>query len=150
MAVVTGASDLFPTDPLDQPMPTRRAGVRRAVISSVANAGTDSNGSMYKLASLPSHVILAPGTLFDVEAWGFAQVVIGTKDDTDALLDVARSAATTQSPIAWGDANHGLELWQVLGLASDPGGDIDLYAHAEADATGAGSMPFVIEYFDTH
>jgi len=51
-----------------------------------------------------------------------------------------------RNPIAQGDANHGLRLWEVLGLAASPGGNIALYAHAEANATGAGSMPFRIAY----
>ncbi|MFT6772313.1 MAG: hypothetical protein ACJA1L_000017 [Paracoccaceae bacterium] len=148
MAVVTSSSDLFPPDPLDQPMPSKLAGILRHAIGSVACAATDSANSMYRLAQLPSVAIMHPETLFDVEAWGFAQVVIGSKEQTDAILDVAKSAATTQSPFAWGDANHGLELWQVLGLAADPGGFIDIYAHAEAGATGAGSMPFCIAWVD--
>lgn len=50
------------------------------------------------------------------------------------------------APIANGDANHGKRLWEVLGLASDPGGMIALWKHAAANATGAGSMPFAIHY----
>ena len=74
-------------------------------------------------------------------------MVIGTIDDTDALLDVARSAATTQSPITRFGTGHGKPLWELLGLAARPSDNIvTLYAHAEATATAAGTMPFQIDY----
>ncbi|MEC9435159.1 MAG: hypothetical protein VYD87_19835 [Pseudomonadota bacterium] len=151
MAIVTGNSNLYRSaQALDlMPDPHALAGVVRHAVGTVANASTDSSGSMYRLAKLPSYAILHPSTFFDVENWGFAQVVIGSRDITDQILDVARSAATGQSPFAWGDANHGKRLWEVLGMSVDPNGSIDLYAHAEANATGAGSMPFCIAWLDT-
>ena len=152
MAIVKGKPDLVAnyldafiaqSDPAD---PNRARGRPIYVQGTVANAATDSNTSMYHLCDLPSDCILLEHTAFDVQNWGFAQVVIGTRDDTDALLDVAKSAANTQRPITFGDANHAKELWEVLGLAANPGGTIGLYAHAEADAAGAGSMPFQVVY----
>lgn len=148
MAVETGKSDLI-RDYLageGAPDPMRLKGRRFIATGTVANGAADSNLSMYHLIDLPSDCILDEDTAFDVENWGFAQVVIGTQTDTDALLDVARSAATTQRPIAFGDTNHGKELWEVLGLAADPGGEIGIWVHAEANATGAGSMPFQFSY----
>lgn len=121
-------------------------GLVRHAIGTVANAADDSLGSKYRLARVPSDAIMHPETTFDVENWGFAQVVIGSETVTDQILDVARAAETSQSPFAWGDDNHGQRLWQVLGLASDPGGFIEIFAHAEANATGAGSMPFCIAW----
>ncbi|MDF2143201.1 hypothetical protein [Paenirhodobacter sp. CAU 1674] len=113
----------------------------------VANSAADSATSTYHLVDLPAHAILDSRTAFDVENWGFATVSIGTLDDADALISVAKSSGNTVSPIAFGDANHGLALWQVLGLAAEPAsGVVSLYAHAPADATGAGSMPFEIHY----
>ncbi|SFI60782.1 hypothetical protein [Albimonas pacifica] len=150
MAVVNGISNLFrsPIALGAVPDAVQVKGVRRCAVGTVANASTDSSGSTYKLCSIPSHAIMHPDTLLDVENWGFAQVVIGSKEAPDALLDVAKSAATTQAPFAWGDANHGKRLWEVLALAADPGGLIDIYATAEANATGAGSMPFAFEWID--
>jgi len=75
-----------------------------------------------------------------VSGWGFAAVRIGTKTDVDALVAVVTSAAAVVNPVAIGDAKHGVPLWQVLGLAADPGGNIGLWAHAIANATGAGSL----------
>ena len=143
LALRQGHAFIAQSDPAD---PNRARGRPIYVQGTVANAATDSNTSMYHLCDLPSDCILLEHTAFDVQNWGFAQVVIGTRDDTDALLDVAKSAANTQRPITFGDANHAKELWEVLGLAANPGGTIGLYAHAEADAAGAGSMPFQVVY----
>lgn len=149
MPVVSGKSNLIHGTfdyGADAPDPQAAKGRLILATGTVANAADDSNASMYELARIPSQALLHEATFFDVENWGFAQVVIGTKTDTDALLDVARSAANVQSPIAIGDAHHGKPLWEILGLAADPGGDISLWAHAEAGATGAGTMPFRIAY----
>lgn len=148
MAIVSGKSDLIPDKYAGDaaPDPMRLKGRTYMATGTLTNAASDSNTSMYRMIDLPSDCILDELTKFDVQNWGFAQVVIGTETDTDALLDVARSAANLQAPIAFGDANHGVELWQLLGLASDPGGMIGIWCHAEADATGAGSMPFQFSY----
>jgi hypothetical protein len=150
MAVVNRKSNLFRDAAAlgAIPMPNALRGVVRHAVGSVANVAGDSNNSSYLLASVPSHAIMHPNTLFDVQNWGFAQAVIGSKAIQDQILDVAKSAATTQSPFAFGDANHGKELWDVLGMAADPGGTIEIYAHAEANATGAGTMPFCIAWID--
>lgn len=149
MAVVETNSDLI-HDYLDPgsvpPDPVQARGRLIVATGTVANAADDSNGSMYHLVDLPSDCILQPDTFFDVQNDGFAQIVIGTRGDTDALIDQTRATENTVSPIAAGDAHHGKRLWEVLGLAADPGGNIGLYKHAEADATGAGSMPFAIHY----
>lgn len=152
MAVVTTLSDLI-HDPLnraetapDAPDPQRARGRVICAVGTVANAGDDSNLSSYHLADIPSRAILHEDTFFDVENWGFAQVVIGIEGDTDALVDQTKATENIVTPIAMGDANHGKALWEMLGLAEDPGGDIRIIASAEANATGAGAMPFRIAY----
>lgn len=148
MAIKHEMSDLFRNAHALQgsPDPLKTKGRAIYLTGAVANTADDSSGSTYRLAELPSDCYLHEDTFFDVENGGFAQVVIGTKTDTDAFLDVAKSAATIQTPISQGDASHGKQLWEILGLAEDPGGYITLYMHAEADATGAGSVPFRIVY----
>lgn len=149
MAVVSGKSNLI-ADYLSGAAgldPEFSRGRPIMAQGSVSNASTDSNLSKYHLADIPSHAVLGDRTAFDVENWGFAAIRIGTADDVDALASVLKSAGNTVSPIAFGDANHGKALWEVVGLAADPGGVISIYAHAIANATGAGSMPFRIEYF---
>lgn len=148
MAVVNLKSSLFrdahSMDPLIDPLLTKG----RIIVSTgvATNASADETGSIYRLVDLPSDCILVSDTFFDVENWGFAQVVIGTKDDTDALIDQTRATETIITPIADGDVNHMLRLWETLGMSEDPGGTIALFAHAEANATGDGSMPFRIHW----
>lgn len=149
MAVVSVKSDIV-HDYLDaNSTPADPVQIRGRLIvatGTVTNASDDSSASMYHLVDLPADCILQPGTFFDVENDGFAQIVIGTKTDTDALVDQTRATENIVTPIANGDANHGKRLWEVLGLAADPGGTIGIWKHAEAGATGAGSMPFAIHY----
>lgn len=149
MAVVSGKSDLI-HDPLDSsstpPDPQQARGRPIHVIGTLTNAATDSNLSKYHLADLPATCILTEDTFFDVAADGFAQIVIGTEDDTDALVDQTKATGNTVTPIAVGDAFHGKQLWEVLGLAANPGGMISIWKHAEANAVGAGSMPFRFVY----
>lgn len=126
--------------------PAKARGRPIVIAGDIANTATDNNGSRYLLAMLPSAAILDARTAFQVQNWGFATVSIGTRTDVDALVQVLKSAGNVVSPVVQFDAKHGLPLWQVLGLAADPGADIGIYAHAIADATGAGSMKFEIHY----
>lgn len=149
MAVVTGKSTLI-HDYLDPnslpPDPQFLRGHVTMATGSVANLSTDNATSKYRLCSVPSGAILDERTALQVQNWGFATVNIGTKTDTTALLTVARSAANVQSPIVFGDANHGKRFWERLGLAADPGGDIGIWAHGPADATVAGVLKFTIAW----
>lgn len=150
MAVVNVKSDLFRNEGTSGAVvdSKRVRGRIKQAIGTVTNLSTDSNLSTYLLARIPSHAILTERTQFDVENDGFAAIRIGTLTDVDALVSVAKTDGNTVTPIAFGDANHGKELWEVLGLASDPGGDIGIYKHAVANAAGAGSMPFRFEWVE--
>ncbi|WP_284262471.1 hypothetical protein [Roseicyclus amphidinii] len=151
MPVVKKHSNLVPRalGGAAHPDPHAVAGTLRIATGTVTNAADDSNLSSYRLVDLPSSCYLHPDTFFDVQNWGFAAIRIGTETDVDALVSVLKSAGNQVDPIAKGDANHGKPLWQVLGLAADPGGHIALYAHAIANATGAGEMPFQVHYIHT-
>lgn len=144
MAVVNTLSDLYAdrVNDVDPPNPHRLAGRPVNAVGSVSNGASDSTASTYRLGSVPSNGYPHEDTFFDVTSWGFAQIVIGTQDDTTALVNQTKATENMVTPIAAGDANHGNQWWEVLGMASDPGGFIDIYAHAAAGATGAGSMDF--------
>ncbi|HBT01749.1 MAG TPA: hypothetical protein DEB47_18250 [Citreicella sp.] len=149
MAVVTGNSNLvYDHFDITATPPDPEVARGRLVLStgSVANAGTDSSGSKYHLANVPSNALVHEDTFFGVASWGFAQVVIGTETDTDALVDQTKATENVVTPFAVADANHGKRWWEVLGLAENPGGQLEIWAHAEANATGAGSMTFRIAY----
>jgi hypothetical protein len=142
MPVVNKKSDLFGADA----DPAKARGRPITTTFTVANAADDSSLSTFLLARLPSEAILDSRTAFQVQNWGFATVNIGTLTDIDALGTVAKSAGNVYSPVAFGDARHGLPLWEALGLAANPGGEIEIYAHASANATGAGSMKGEFHY----
>lgn len=121
-------------------------GVLRFVTATLTNAADDLSGSTFRIASLPSCAVLDALTGFQVQNWGFADIRIGTAGNPAALVSVLKSAGNVVNPIVRFDAKHGQPLWQALGLADDPGGMIDLFAHAIANATGAGSMKVEIAY----
>lgn len=150
MAVVTTNSTLI-HDPnvsgSEAPDPQLARGRPVYATGSVSNASDDSSGSTYVLARIPANAIMLPDTFFDVENWGFAQVVIGLADDTDALVDQTKASENTVTPFAQGDANHATPFWEVLGLSEAPeDGFVEIVASSEAGATGAGSMPFQFAY----
>jgi hypothetical protein len=148
MPVVNVKSTLFKaeSDPLGaEPKPELARGRPIVATGSMANLATDSLTSKYLLAELPSDAILDTRTFFKVDTWGYTDIRIGTLTDVAALVSQLRSAAAIVSPLTQGDARHGQPLWQALGLASDPGGTIGIYAHGSGAIT-AGSMRFEIHY----
>ena len=149
MAVVEVKSNLKP-DYLDatilQPDPIEVAARMIYANGNVANGAADSALSTYHLLDLPSDCILDQATFFKVDGWGFDQIQIGTDTDPIALVDQTKATAAIVTPIAQGDANHAKRLWEVLGMANDPGGEIGIYVSAAAAATGAGVMTFQIAY----
>lgn len=150
MAIVTQKSNLYRAEQTGGPVPDalQVKGVVRRATGKVTNAATDSAGSVYKLAKLPSRVILGPGTLFHNQGWGFATTQVGIAGAATALFTKTTIASTTESPITGIEAASGQRLWEQLGMAADPNGEIELVAIAAANATGAGSMPFTIEWID--
>ena len=126
--------------------PIHKAGRLVVITATVVNAMTDSALSTYQLADLPSDCLLHDLTGLRVDGWGYAQVNVGTLTNPTALMTVARSAGAAARPMVFGDAKHGKRLWEILGLAADPGGVIGLYLHAPAAPTAAGTCPFQIVY----
>lgn len=142
MPIVKKKSDILSADPDI----AKANGYARCIAATLTNAADDLSGSTYRIGSLPSCAVLDARTAFQVQNWGFAAIRIGTAANPAALVSVLKSAGNVVSPIVQFDARHGLPLWSVLGLAEDPGGMIDLYAHAIANATAAGSMLVEIHY----
>ena len=127
--------------------PARARGERFGSIDSVSNLITDSVGSKYLLTTLPSECVLLPQTYFKVDLWGYADIRIGTFTDPAALVSVTRIAGANVNPLVFGDAKFNRALWQQLGLAADPGGEIGIYAHGSvAVPTAAGNMPFFFDW----
>lgn len=127
--------------------PARARGRPVVCADTMTNAATDNTGSKYLIGMFPSECILGKDTFFKVDTWGFADIRIGTFTDPAALVSQTRATAAIVSPIAQADARHGLPLWQQLGMAADPGGEIGLYMHGSvANATGAGTSKYEVHY----
>jgi len=126
--------------------PARQKGRPIVAALTQTNAADDLSGSTFHLIDLPSDCILDRATQFQVQNWGFAAIRVGTRTDPEALISQTKATENVVTPVAKFGADHGKPLWEVLGLAANPGGTIGLYAHAIANATGAGSMLAEIHY----
>lgn len=150
MPIVTVKSDLYRAEQIGGAVPDARKvrGVRRSAFGRIVNAATDSSGSVYKLIRLHSDVILGRNTLFHNESLGFATTRVGIVGSLAALFTKTTSASTTESPVTAIEEAAGTRLWQHLGLSANPNAEIELVFGAAADATGAGSMNFCLEWID--
>jgi len=152
MAVVTLNSTVFGSTGAagyTAPNSTARDGHPHVVAGRVTNAATDNTGSKYLLAQIPWGAILQPSTAFLTKDWGFAQAVIGVDEDMDCILDAAKGTAVGgQLPITIFTSKWNVPLWQACGLSAMPTDKAfaNVYAVAEADAAGAGTLDFHIEY----
>lgn len=127
---------------------SRTNGRLQHVYGTVTNAADDDSGSTFHLCDLPSACILHEETFFDVTNDGYAAIRIGTRTDVAALVSVLKSAGNEVLPVVRGGANHGLPLWQRLGLARNPGGVIPIYKHAIANAVSGGFTRFRISFVE--
>ena len=131
------------------PAAASRDGKQHVIQGAVTNAAGNNSGSTYKLFTLPWTAILLPITAFRTDTWGFAQVQIGTLSTPLGILNAAKGVSTTgQLPITIFGAKWNKPLWEAIGLAAMPTdtGFADIYATTIADATGAGTLSFHVEY----
>ena len=128
-------------------------------------AGLASTSSTYKMVRLPSNVKVkamklsvaaaietSTGLTLDLGAYYSDSTVDGTNYANQGVLIsanafLAASSAFQSSAVAdvnafaaVSPAKRNLPLWSVLGLASDPGGFIDIVLAVHAAATGAASQ----------
>lgn len=150
MAVVTTPSSAYSTGagasfvPVDN---TVSAATLRVASGTVANAATDSQNSVYKLAQIPSTAILSRHTLIDLQNLGFAACKVGVPGAIAGLLTVADVSALSaaSAPITLGSAKWNKPLWEACGLSADPGGFLDIIITCDGgNATGAGDVDFEI------
>lgn len=148
MPVVNTSSDLITDLRITKsvPDPARSRGRSICAAGTVTHTATDSLGSSYKLIDLPADCILDSRTAFKSDTWNMgANIAIGLVGDNDALFTGAKGA--NLQPVAFGDARHGLPLWQALGMAAKPADNtITLYIFGLANATAIGSCKFEIHY----
>ena len=151
MAVVKLKSTIFGVTGVNgyqAPDSSALQGVFHRVAGRVTNGATDNAGSTYLIAQIPWNAILLHDSTIRTDAWGFAQAVVGTPEDTDGLYDAAKGAvATGVALFAAYSARWNQPLWKQLGLASMPNKPFaDLLFFAKADAAAAGTADFDIRY----
>jgi hypothetical protein len=148
----TNYSDIFP-DPaaktVDFVKSSRKHGrVRHAMAKfSLAAAACDAGAKFY-IASIPSNAVLKYSSSAYFGAFTTAaDWDVGDADTANALSDAldftSAGISTILADVATADL--GKELWELLGLAADPGGDIDLIATCNTASTHSGSLALVFE-----
>lgn len=152
MAVVTKKSTVFgalvASGGYQAPNSASAKGLPMRIAGRVSNEATDQTGSKYLLCEVPSSAIMLPESAIRTTAWGFAQAVVGVEGAPDGLLDVTRATggATGNNPITIFTPNWNVPIWQQMGLASDPLKPVQIWVVAEADATGAGTIDFDLQF----
>lgn len=153
MAVVTKYGSAA-RDPAVKPPLLIPAGIRngklRTLFSSVPIANGDSTNSVLHFGAVPSTARLAPnGLLLTTAITSLTDFDLGMAGAIDKLVDgqsLASASRTLSAVSAVAIADFAKPLWQVLGLAADPGGDIDIIGTLKADAGANGTLGLWLPY----
>ncbi|MBN8532454.1 MAG: hypothetical protein J0L51_00055 [Rhizobiales bacterium] len=150
MAVVTKYLAGYP-DPstFAQPDVLARGGVIRQISGIADIANGDSANSIFYIGKVPSSAKPAPGGVVTHPGiTGLTDVDLGFTADPDALADgLNLSSAGTKSPTAAvAIANMDKTFWQLAGLSSNPGGELDVFMTLKAAAGAAGAVHIFLPY----
>ncbi len=148
MAVVEVKSDIFPAPGEGATDALRSKGRVKMAIGQVACAADDSAGSTYLLCYVPSYANVHHDSIVVCGAWGHTNLKIGDYSGDNLIVDTTSAAATQQLPFTRAEVAGGQRWWEALGHASDPGGQLPVYAHGDAAAAGAGTLDFLIAWVD--
>ena len=155
MAVVTKYAPGYPDPGNNYQSTSMEAGQPvKSALFEVAVANGDSIASSHYFARLPSNAIILPASsLYCSAITGVTSYSVGVTNRkgvsvANALINAQTlEAAATVSLVAnVGAANLRKRLWQLLGLANDPGGLLHVYGSMNAAATAAGVITGVILY----
>ena len=142
-------SDLITDSRLDQnpPDPARARGKLTVLTGTFLNLIDDDLNSTFVMCQIPGDCILGAGTTFVVTNCGYAQIRIGTRQNSNVLVNQTKLTGNVVVPIVIGDAKHGLPAWQQLGMAANNADNlIDLIFTAGANAVAPGSIAFEVHY----
>ncbi|MGH8381749.1 MULTISPECIES: hypothetical protein [Pseudomonas] len=160
------AGDAFPQTLTAQKIDGGRLRERVGVAEATA---TDSIGSTYRLVRINSgdrvsRLLLSCDAITtavgDIGLYDIASVNAGAVVDVDffasaqaltsALVntDVTHEADAADAGAGFGLADVEKQIWQALGLASDPGKQYDVAITLTAAATGAGTLVLRMQYLD--
>lgn len=159
MAVVTKYGNGF-KDPasLNLVEPVYAEGRVRAIGgSNIAVANGDSANSLHYYGKIASNAIILPNsTLYHEALTGLSDYDLGLYKDGSAAatgsediladgLDLT-SAGSKSAVAAIATANYHKRLWELLGLASDPGVEYDVVGTMKAAASAAGVIQGFLYY----
>lgn len=132
------------------------AGKEFIINRSFTVAADDDDGSIYRLASIPSNAVVVGGlaTLLHTNITGGTDYDIGLYDLTksansgavvsvDLFRDgISMANTTAYDPFAdvFNATNQGQPIWQLLGLTSDPNKQYDIAITANTVGTAAGTI----------
>jgi hypothetical protein len=136
---------------------------RARVLSSIGfviKAASDSNNSVFRFARLPSNAIIRSitvnsdaaitgGTAFQLAGYDTptanSGVVIANLTSFGAALDLSTAGIKTVLP---GAADVEKTLWQLLGLATDPGKSVDIALLATTSGSTAANISMDIHWVE--
>ena len=126
------------------------------VAATLEVAAADDNASTFRVARLPSNVILkeikvgcdaiTAGTDYDLGIAYANGAVIDANNLADALDFSSASKFALDGLKDVAIENLGKELWQLAGLTVDPNSSLDILLTANAIGTAAGTISFKIEF----
>jgi hypothetical protein len=153
MAVVTTYGTGYKNPAAIKAVPAIYAeGAEKKIMSAVAVANGDSIASVYYFGRVPSNCIISPGALL------YAPAIAGLTDFSLGFVGAPKALMADVSIAAGGSfparsvvsiANYCQFAWQDAGLASDPGGFLDIFATLAAAATAAGTLVLSMPYSKT-
>jgi hypothetical protein len=136
---------------------------QKAIISTIPVNNGDSVGSQYNIGNVPTSAVLDPASLAYASgiagltnvSVGFGASPLPANRDTwvaqpAALVNAQdwHTAASFSLVQAVSEANYGKQVWQLLGLTEDPGGNVPVFATVGNATTAAGTLQFILKYFD--
>ena len=159
MAVVTRYGQAYPQFNAGTGYQTPDSRYSRATVKSllfnIAAVNGDSIGSVYRLGRLPSNAILLgqDNIAYSAAIAGLTSVSVGLDNllgttAPAALVSAANWSAGGQFSLvsAIAAANYTNPIWQILGLASDPGQQIDVTLTLGAALTASGAITGNFQY----
>lgn len=142
-------------DPSVKPAPlidvARNHGKVRHVVSVATVAAANGINDKVYFAKVPSHAVMSLLSQIDHAAiTGLTDFDLGGANAPDALVNgadlVTAGAGTKSAMSAVSLANAGKRLWELLGYASDPGGDLTLFGTLKADPSAGGTIVLSLLY----
>lgn len=167
MAVVNVSGTVNKLTSVDSPTPTGLAqsatngGKIHFIRDTVEVAAADSDGSVYRLARVPSNAVLVDvrvnndaitgGTDYDLGFYDTPEINGGAVIDKDNLLDGVDLSSASAGEGTFGMTavvieNRHKQVWQLAGLSSDPKKLIDIALTGNTVGTAAGTLTLIVQY----